>query len=197
MLRPPSLPGLDSTERSAPRALCFAAATSSRGRGFSCPASAPPEHTHRCLEPTNPEAALAGSPPPRGSASFLACMRRISPKSSATRFQTHLGSGSTRARGGGIVRGGKGELPSFKDATSCGRRFSGSAYPKGRLLTTQPSKVHPAAPPPPIPPLNQLDSKGRNFPTKCCPRPGAPGIRTSSVRVRGGRGRERLRMETK
>lgn len=164
MLRPPSLPGLDSQERSAPRALCFAAATSSRGRGFSCPASAPPEHTHRCLEPTNPEAALAGRPPPRrGSASFLACIRRISPKSSATRFQTHLGSESTRARGGGIVWGGKGELPSFKDATSCGRRFSGSAYPKGRLLTTQPSKVHLALPPP-KPTIKSTRFQGEEFP---------------------------------
>lgn len=45
------------------------------------------------------------------------CMRRMSPKSCAVRFQRR------QRAWGGIVRQGKGALPRFKDTGSCGRRY--------------------------------------------------------------------------
>lgn len=72
MLRPPPPPGPDSTERSAPRALCGADAAGARGRGHARPRPSPSGlHTHTQIHThilTNPEAAFAGwspgAPPP-------------------------------------------------------------------------------------------------------------------------------------
>lgn len=159
MLRPPPPPGPDSTERSAPRALCGADAAGARGRGHARPRPSPSGlHTHTQIHThilTNPEAAFAGwspgAPPPSWRVRTVSPRRapqldskRIWPANVCARLGAAL---SGKVRGTCLLQGQERLWWHEKKGAS------GMADSKGRLSITQLSKGHPQ---PPTPPLNHL-----------------------------------------
>lgn len=142
-LRRPPLPGPDSTERNAPGALYCAAAAGSRGRGLARPWPACPlGATHTQIPAADQSRGCLNAEPPAPfprPTPFLACVRRrISPKSFATRFHTHLEGESVCARVGAALSGKeKGERPWFKDTRPWGRGLE--------KLSADPFPPHPAS----------------------------------------------------
>lgn len=147
-LRPPPLPGPDSTERNAPRALYCAAAAGSRGRGPPLDRLSVKNYTHAdtCNRPIlrlpsrGATAPPSPGPPPSWPACDAVCLRRASQVNNTRIWKANR---FARARVGAALLGKEKGASLVQGHASLRRRFSWVADSKGCLLTLPGPTLHP------------------------------------------------------